>query len=106
MPFSWWRLRETGGEKPAANRRPKMLQLKARFDSRSSFGHQYSSGAQRLGDNTYEVTGQRSPMSHIPPRRIHQMEMKQKHPPKQSQANGCKEATSSSAKTRELLGFD
>lgn len=27
--FFLWRLRETGGEKPAANRRPKMLQLNA-----------------------------------------------------------------------------
>jgi hypothetical protein len=55
--LSVWRLRETGGERPAANRRPKMLQLSARFDSRSSFGHQYSSAAHRLGDNICEALG-------------------------------------------------
>lgn len=60
LALAWrilWLLRETGGEQPAANRRPKMLQLSARFDSHNIFGHQYSSAAHLLGDYLYEAPG-------------------------------------------------
>jgi hypothetical protein len=101
---SLWLLRETGGERPAANRRPKNAVAQCPIRQPQHLWTSIQLCCPSIGRLSLRSAGACVRMSHHPLCRVHRMEaqIQRKQVETNNKPSVCKEASCGRAKTREI----